>query len=178
MEVWKDIPEYKGYYQASDYGRIRSIDRHVRKNGKVRFYKGRILKAKARERERDKYLVVTLCKSGHEKQKKVHRLVLEAFVGECPPGFEGCHDDGNIYNNIPKNLRWDTRSNNMQDKIKHGTAQRGEQSTNVLLKESDVLKMRNLYRGGQVTLKKLGEMFGISESGTKSIIYRNSWKHI
>ena len=32
MELWKDIPNYEGFYQASDLGRIRSLD-HVRKNG-------------------------------------------------------------------------------------------------------------------------------------------------
>ena len=32
MELWKDIPNYENLYQASNLGRIRSLD-HVRKNG-------------------------------------------------------------------------------------------------------------------------------------------------
>ena len=31
-EIWKDIPEFKGLYQASTKGKIRSLD-HIRKNG-------------------------------------------------------------------------------------------------------------------------------------------------
>lgn len=52
----------------------------------------------------------------------VHRLVLEAFVGPCPFGMEGCHNDGDPTNNNLVNLRWDTHKNNEKDKIKHGTS--------------------------------------------------------
>lgn len=52
--------------------------------------------------------------------KLVHRLVLEAFVGPCPSGCEGCHYDGNPANNIVSNLRWDTTKNNCLDKRRHG----------------------------------------------------------
>ena len=31
-EIWKDIPNYKNYYQVSNFGNIRSLDRHY--NGK------------------------------------------------------------------------------------------------------------------------------------------------
>lgn len=177
-ELWKDIPDYNGFYRASNYGRIKSIPRRVFQNGKAKYYPGKILKTRIKNSKRDRYLIVTLCKNGVEKQQKVHRLVLSAFCGECPPGCEGCHTDGNIYNNIIDNLRWDTRKANMQDKIKHGTAQRGENSTNVLLRTSDVLKMRKIYKRGGHTLLEVSRMFGVSESAVKSIIYRHSWAHI
>lgn len=50
----------------------------------------------------------------------VHVLVLEEFVGLCPPGMESCHGDGDTQNNWLTNLRWDTPTNNNADKIKHG----------------------------------------------------------
>jgi hypothetical protein len=28
-EIWKDIPEYEGFYQVSSFGRVRSVDRVV-----------------------------------------------------------------------------------------------------------------------------------------------------
>ncbi len=49
----------------------------------------------------------------------VHRLVLIAFVGDCPPGKECCHNDGDATNNRVENLRWDTRSANMKDRFTH-----------------------------------------------------------
>lgn len=45
----------------------------------------------------------------------VHRLVLDAFVGPCPDGMEGCHNNGNPADNRVENLRWDTRSANVID---------------------------------------------------------------
>lgn len=48
-------------------------------------------------------------------------MVLEAFVGPCPIGYEGCHNDGDPSNNQVANLRWDTHRNNQLDQLKHGT---------------------------------------------------------
>lgn len=178
-EIWRDIPSYKGLYQASNYGRIRSVPRKsYNARGQLRQYPGRILKAKARESGRDEYLVVTLCHNGEEKQKKVHRLVLEAFEGPCPPGMEGCHNDGNRYNNKPDNLRWGTRKSNNRDKYKHGTAQQGEGGSKVRLREHDVLRIRYLWSRKIHSMSQLGKMFGVHTSTIKSIIYRKTWRHI
>jgi hypothetical protein len=67
------------------------------------------------------YLYVNLKRVGSQSQRAVHRLVLEAFVGPCPPGMEGCHNDGDQLNNRLDNLRWDTPSNNKLDSVRHGT---------------------------------------------------------
>ena len=46
-EIWKDIEGYKGFYQVSNFGRVRGLDRNVqRKDGKVFFVKGMILSPK------------------------------------------------------------------------------------------------------------------------------------
>jgi hypothetical protein len=70
---------------------------------------------------RSGYLRVTLCRPATKKAVLVHHLVLIAFVGPRPEGFDGCHNDGNPANNCLDNLRWDTPSGNMRDKRKHGT---------------------------------------------------------
>lgn len=54
------------------------------------------------------------------KNKYIHRLVLEAFVGPCPDGMEALHSDGNKTNNNVDNLRWGTPSENNRDIVKHG----------------------------------------------------------
>ena len=144
----------------------------------MRTYPGRVLKTKARESGQDKYLIVTLSHQGEEQQKKVHRLVLEAFKGPCPPGMEGCHNDGNRYNNSPDNLRWGTRKSNNQDKYRHGTAQQGEAGSAVRLKESDVRRIRYLHSRKTYSMSQIARMFGVHTSTIKSIVYRRTWRHV
>lgn len=44
MDLWKDIPNFEGLYQASINGEIRSVN-HIRKNGTNEYkQKGKILK--------------------------------------------------------------------------------------------------------------------------------------
>ena len=53
--------------------------------------------------------------------RRVHRLVLEAFVGKRPAGLLTRHLDGNATNNCLDNLRYGTPSENMRDRRTHGT---------------------------------------------------------
>lgn len=63
------------------------------------------------------YVVVTLRRDGKAVRKRMHHLVLEAFVGPRPPGMVGCHyPDTSPSNNAISNLRWDTPTENEKDK--------------------------------------------------------------
>lgn len=124
-ENWADIPGHPGY-QASDLGRIRSVDRigESRRRGGVVSVKlrGKIIQAKTLP---NGYVRVHL---GSKYADYVHRLVLLAFVGDCPPGLECAHDDGIRGNNQLGNLAWKTRSANGLDRRRHGTATLGERN--------------------------------------------------
>lgn len=119
-ERWAPIPGYADY-EVSDQGRVRSLDRVVPYvDGRMRRCRGRLLKLSPNN-DNGPHLVVAL---GHDKQFKghlVHRLVLLAFVGPCPDGMEGCHNNGDSLDNRLTNLRWDNRSGNMLDAVRHGT---------------------------------------------------------
>jgi hypothetical protein len=52
--------------------------------------------------------------------RTVHRVVAEAFHGPLPPEMQVRHLDGNRENNAPSNLAYGTRSENMQDQVRHG----------------------------------------------------------
>jgi hypothetical protein len=66
------------------------------------------------------YFRVNLVRDGVNQSRAVHCLVLEAFVGPCPPGMEACHfPDPTRSNNNLSNLRWDTHTENMRDKYRH-----------------------------------------------------------
>lgn len=117
-EVWKDIPGYIGYYQASNQGQVRSLDRIVDHSiCKRKTIHGRVLK-QARSRS---YLTVSLCKNGTEQTWQVGNLVLLTFVGPRPYMYECCHNNGNPHDNHLLNLRYGTRSENSLDAVKHGT---------------------------------------------------------
>lgn len=119
-EKWKPIKGYEQSYEASDQGRIRSIDRLVVDSlGRRRKYQGCILSPGAQPPSG--HLHVNLKVGGGSFSRAVHAIVLETFVGPCPPGLECCHENGDPSDNRVSNLRWDTRSSNVQDALRHGT---------------------------------------------------------
>lgn len=107
---WRDVVGFVGYYQVSRFGGIRRL----RKDGTVH----RVLRPSLTVFG---YRRVSLYIGGVATEIKVHRIVLEAWVGPCPPGYEGCHNDGDRNNNHISNLRWDSRRNNALDAVRHGT---------------------------------------------------------
>jgi len=111
------------------------------------------------------------------KTRPVGRLVLEAFVGPCPSGHECCHfPDRNPANCTLRNLRWDTRKQNADDKRKHGTTARGER--NGKLSEAKVEEVRALV--GTVSDRQIARQTGVSREHVRNIrrgIYRTQpWK--
>lgn len=132
-ERWLPIPEWEGFYEVSDCGRVRSVDRIVGSGpsayGGQRLQPGRLLKLKPL---RSGHLTVDLWRHGKGHDRLVHRMVLEAFVGACPAGMEACHRDGEPSNNCVGNLYWGTRSENMHDLVRHGGHPSASKTTCVL----------------------------------------------
>jgi hypothetical protein len=115
QEIWKDIPEYEGIYQASTFGRIRTVEgkiTHSVRHG-IRHWKSRILKGRGNQPEGAR---VSLWKDKQSKDFLVARLVARTFLGEPPEGFTVNHIDGNRFNNRVNNLEWLSRADN----IRHG----------------------------------------------------------
>lgn len=109
-ETWRRIPSAPGYW-ASDLGRIRSVDRYVkRSDGRELHQRGQMLKPGIAS---SGYLVVDL-PSG---TRYVHALVLEAFAGPPEPGQECLHGAaGPLVNIWPDNLRYGSHAENEADK--------------------------------------------------------------
>lgn len=118
QEQWRPVVGYEGLYEVSEYGNVRSLDRTVRTSNSLRTYKGRVLKLHPDHRD---YLRAVLSKPGQRPvTRRVHLLVLLAFVGPRPDRLMACHGDGNNRNNHFSNLRWDTCSANQHDRVRHG----------------------------------------------------------
>jgi len=74
-EIWKDVTNYEGHYKVSNLGRVKSI----------KFSKERILKHSSSSNE---YLIVVLCKDNKTAIKKIHQLVVIAFLNHIPCGLK------------------------------------------------------------------------------------------
>jgi hypothetical protein len=108
----------------------------------------------------------------------VHQLICWAFHGPCPEGMECCHDDGNPANNVPDNLYWGTRAQNIRDQIRHNVMRRGETSGMSKMNDDRVREMRRLYAAGGHTYRSLGAKFGLAHCTVKLIILRKTWQHV
>lgn len=126
-EEWRAVPGFEGQYEVSDHGRVRSLDR-TEDFQRIDYRSGKLTDVSRRhigavlvpeKVKKSGYLRVQL---GRGNKIYVHTLVLTAFTGPCPDGFECLHGDGDRTNNCDFNLRWGTRIENVADMVKHGTA--------------------------------------------------------
>lgn len=104
MEIWKLIPSISGCYEASSLGRIR---RAKPAKGTI---VGKILKPQL---GRNGYYQIALSQGGQRKNFMVARLVCEAFNGPPIKGQDVNHKDFNRLNNVPENLEWLSRQDNI-----------------------------------------------------------------
>jgi len=123
------------------------------------------------------YLVVSLWKGGKSRCVPIHRLVLCAFVGPCPPGSQSRHLDGDPTNNALSNLAWGTALQNSIDRDSHGMTARGIGHWFAKLSDDDVRAIRaapRTYGSRQV----LAARFKISASVVSKIRGGDTWRHV
>lgn len=112
MEIWKDIPGYEGYYQVSNKGNVKSVERIIHcglNHSVVRHINEFIMKP---YNGNSGYLTVILQRNGKNRLWLIHRLVALTFI-DNPGGLECVnHKDENKLNNSVENLEWCTNGYN------------------------------------------------------------------
>lgn len=170
VEHWKPIVGLVGY-EISDLGHVRSY----RTNGGKIAHAPHMLKI----RPVKGYPQVHLMGPAGPLEVKVHRAVLEAFVGPCPEGMQGCHNDGNPLNSVLTNLRRDTPEANREDRRKHGKQMGvpGERHYRARFTEADIrcIRAEPYYVG---VVRMLAEAFDVAPQTIKKIHSRKAWKHV
>ena len=144
-ERWLPIADFPGY-DVSDQGRVRSYWRTVSRGigngtGKKNVMVPNPQKILNPDINPGGYPTVRLYIEGKGRTRFcIHKLVLETFIGPCPPGMEACHNNGKRPDNRPSNLRWDTRKNNHWDRWEHGTDPTGTKMAEPNLFQNRFLK--------------------------------------
>jgi hypothetical protein len=106
-EEWRDIDEFKGLYQVSDMGRVRSVERRINK----RTYPSVIMRQYPHHNGKDIAGMRVHLRNPNRAgqiQRSVAKLVLITFQGQPPKNAkQAVHIDGNPTNNRLDNLKWD-----------------------------------------------------------------------
>lgn len=117
IEKWRPVPGINGY-DISNQGRVRSLERTVkRRNGTTVTIPGKILKPTPNAKG---YPCVSISQNGVSRTEYVHDLLLRAFVGEKPRGYQARHLDDVKSHCTLHNLRYGSRRQNQLDAIRNG----------------------------------------------------------
>jgi hypothetical protein len=182
-EVWKDIKDYEGNYQVSNFGRVKSL----------KFRKERILK----QNKVNKYFQVGLCKNRKYKNKLVNRLVYETFKEKLEEDYDVHHINEDEENNFVENLESKPHSKHIKEhrkgkkhseetrnKMSENHADfRGEKSGKHKLKDGEVWLIKKIlnsdyYKSGKINQTFIGKMFGVSYQTISMIKNNKIWNHI
>ncbi len=159
-EQWRPVPGFSGYL-VSNLGRV---------------YSGHSDRCLTPQPSGRGHLRVALRRAGETHMKLVHRLVLLAFVGPCPPGKECLHRDDVPSNNRLSNLRWGTRKENRQDAVRNERRRGGKQEGQALTRDQVRTIKRHLKT--KVAVAKIARAFKVSRTTIKKIADGKIWKDV
>jgi len=166
-EKWKEIAGYEGFYDVSNFGRVKSLARkYSRKERYMKVHKCGT-----------KYLYAMLSRNNKTKSYRVHRLVAIAFLPNSKNVSDVNHLDGDPTNNAIENLEWCTRKENIRHSVEMGLHPVGERNGSAKLTGKQVKKIRELREGG-MEVNAITKLFPVTKHTIHKILSRNYWKHI
>lgn len=138
-EEWKDIDGFKGLYQVSSYGRVKSLDKIIKRNKNGKTFpihkKARIMK----QRPHNGYLIIDFYLFKEKRQRRrgllVHRLVACAFIPNIKNNPDINHKNEIKTDNKVDNLEWCTPYYN----VNYGTrTERARKSNSKSIRQYDL----------------------------------------
>lgn len=155
-EIWKPLREYKGLYEVSNLGQVRSLIKRGNSKQQIRRTGLDVTTG---------YINVQLCKNNIPLTKRLHRLVAEAFIPNLDNKPVVNHKDGNKLNCREDNLEWMTYSENTIHSYKNNLQKKLFGNNNYITKIKDqyVLLIRELIIQGK-TNKEIAKLYGVNPS--------------
>jgi len=148
-EIWKDIIGFEGLYQFSNLYRVKSLPKPGSHKEILRIYMGG-----------DGYPRIGLRKNGRYYVRKIHRLVLEYFIGPRPLGMECRHLNDLKTDYRIENLKWGTHKKNMEDFENRINREKFYHRNDV--SGYKIIEIEKLLAEGKLTQKEIGKRYGIS----------------
>lgn len=172
---YKGIPDFPGYHAGTD-GSIWSSRKYNGRN-KPALTNGSWKKLSFKT-DQNGYHEVAIYRNGKRFSKKVYSLVAITFLGQRPTDrHEVAHWDGVRSNDILGNLRWATKKENENDKIRHGTIARGERSGSAKVNSEQVADVVHRYTSGE-TQKAIAKSLGEKQQLVSAIVTGRCWGHL
>lgn len=169
-EVWKSVSGYKGFYEVSNLGNVRSVTRKV----DHRTYQGIVLKPYLRKRDNRRF--VNLKRSGIASKRTIASLVAEAFLGKRPHGCYVLHKNDDLSDDSALNLYYGTPLENARDCKLNGRERyvTKESHGRSKLSEKDVDKIRSMCKDHYQY--EVAEFFSISQSHVSDLVNFKKWR--
>lgn len=159
VETWLQIDGHPDY-EVSSWGRVRRGARVLRPNAGGR------------------YLFVSLSTNGIATTHRVHKLVINAFIGPAPfLDALAAHNDGDTSNNRASNLRWASALENQADRIRHDTKIQGSEVFGAKLDEAAIPRIRERIESGE-RYPSIARDYGVSISTISLIKLQRTWTHV
>lgn len=186
-EEWRAVVGAEGRYEVSSEGNVRSFFRkhpgspvpnplhpHLHKQG---------------------YLTVTISFTrSPARQRPIHRLVADAFLGPLPAGLTTNHINGRKTDNRAANLEYVSAQANCEHARITGLLRpsygdrngartcpeahvRGSLSPHAKLVESQVREIRERHADGE-SIRSLSTGFGVTRLVIQRIVRRKGWAHV
>jgi hypothetical protein len=172
-EIWKDIPGWEGYYQVSNLGRVRSLDRTIiARDGRTWVVKGGVMRARrVGAKQTRPYLQLQLWARGERIDVRVHRLVAWAFLGDPPAEHHVHHLNGDATDNRAGNLAY------VPTAVHCSMHTRGAMHGMAKLNEEDVATIKWLLKEGW-KCSDIARVFGVSADTISNIRTGRRWVHV
>ena len=178
QEIWKDIVGYKGLYQVSNLGRVKSLARKI-DHGTYIEDRGDVIMSLVINTHG--YYSVVFTKNRKKKNHRVHQLVARAFIPNPENKEMINHIDCNRLNNRVDNLEWCTNSENQLHAIAHGLkTDIGVNHKRSRLNEEEVKFIREHYRfrSPVYNTRTLAEMFNVSRTVISTLVLGKTYKSV
>lgn len=175
-EEWRDVVGYEGLYQISNLARVKALPQPFGPSNRRRET------LRQSWTHKNGYVQMILARDGKPHPYRLHKLVMDAFLGPCPEGCVRNHKNGDKAGNRLDNLEYVTPSENTLHAytvLGHECIFKrlvGSQTSGAKLTEAQVIEIRQL--ADQYKRTELGARFGVHPSVISNIVARRIWKHV